>query len=190
MREWDLKRLRALNITSSTPRTTSNVLFEGGQVISPPQASSPFGDKFYAANDPDIISRYTKKPLPSTPTLKPFASPESTSVLVSSKLNIETTSTGSATDRLRLTCHHGSGPSEMHEIMTTLDFIPPGPSQLEMYTKDAQRYEKIAVGRKTCLGNKRKNKSGARTTAMFCNGKTKTKYALKGPRGEKDKGDK
>ena len=53
----------------------------------------------------------------------------------------------SSVDRLKVTCHHGN--SEFHEVETTLDFAPSGPSQLELYAEDEQSHERIAIGLKS-----------------------------------------
>jgi hypothetical protein len=66
------------------------------------------------------------------------------------KRKCDISSLSSNQDRLKLTCYHGPGPSEFHEVEVPLDALPSRPedlSQLESYTEDLeQTHERIAVG--------------------------------------------
>ncbi|KAH7336574.1 hypothetical protein BKA65DRAFT_36891 [Rhexocercosporidium sp. MPI-PUGE-AT-0058] len=50
------------------------------------------------------------------------------------------------TDKLRVTCHHGAGPSDSHEVETNLSSMPDGPSQIELYVDDDQSHERVPLG--------------------------------------------
>lgn len=53
----------------------------------------------------------------------------------------------SSKERLKLTCHHGTLPSEYHEVSSTLDTLPTsGPSPLETYADTEEAHEMRAVG--------------------------------------------
>jgi hypothetical protein len=97
---------------------------------------------------------YTQKPLPTLP-----SKASTSSTIMNSNLNSKTDESGpvgrSSTDRLRLTCHHGLEPSEVHEVETTLDFVQTGPSQLERYAGDEQEHERIALALPRRAGQKR-----------------------------------
>jgi hypothetical protein len=88
-------------------------------------------------SDPDQISEFKKKPLPSPPTPK---------IPRNSSAKIQKRRPSSTTDRLKLTCHHGPSPSDVHEVQAALDSIPEGPSMIDRYTEDEQRSERIALG--------------------------------------------
>jgi hypothetical protein len=109
---------------------------------------------------------YTQKPLPSLP-----AKASTSSTTRDSNLNSKPDESGpvgkSSSDRLRFTSHHGPGPSEVHEVETTLGFIKNGPSQLEIYADDEQGHEMIALGIPRKAGEKRPGtNAGWRSNAL------------------------
>jgi hypothetical protein len=108
---------------------------------------------------------YTQKPLPSLP-----AKASTSSTTRDSNLNSKPDESGpvgkSSSDRLRFTSHHGPGPSEVHEVETTLDFIESGPSQLEIYADDEQGHEMVALGIPRKAGQKRPGNAGWRNNAL------------------------
>jgi hypothetical protein len=108
---------------------------------------------------------HTQKPLPSLP-----AKASTSSTTRDSNLNSKPDESGpvgkSSPDRLSLTCYHGSGPSEAHEVETTLDFIEKGPSQLEIYADDEQGHEMVALGIPRKAGQKRPGNAGWRSNAL------------------------
>jgi hypothetical protein len=100
---------------------------------------------------------YTQKPLPSLPAKASTSSTTRNSILNSKAEPAEESGPvgRSSPDRLRVTCHHGPGSSEVHEVETTLDFVPTGPSQLEIYADDEQEHEMMALGLFRKTGQKR-----------------------------------
>jgi hypothetical protein len=150
------------------PRTAADEVVEGLETIPSPQPSPPPNHASYTLNDAEIIQIYTQNPLPSLP-----AKPSTSSTTRASKLNSkaepaeENGPAGrSSPDRLRVTCHHGPGSSEVHEVDTTLDFVPTGPSQLEIYADDEQGHEMIALGIPRKAGEKRPGRAGWRNNAL------------------------
>ncbi|CZR55370.1 uncharacterized protein PAC_05257 [Phialocephala subalpina] len=92
----------------------------------------------YTPSDPDILSHYAKKPLPSIPTSTPI--PTNHLITKSKKRKAP------HTDKLKVTCHHGPLASESHEVETTLSHVPNRPTPLETYADDEQSHEILALG--------------------------------------------
>jgi hypothetical protein len=151
--------------SSATPRTAPDEVVEGLETIPSPEPSPPPRHASYIPNDAEIIQMYTQKPLPSL-----HAKASTSSTTRDSNLNSKPDESGPVSklspDRLRFTCHHGPGPSEVHEVETTLDFIESGPSQLEIYADDEQGHEMVALGIPRKAGQKRPGNAGWRNNAL------------------------
>jgi hypothetical protein len=128
---------------------------------------------------------YAQKPLSPLP-----AKASTSSTTRDSNLNPKADESGpvgkSSPDRLRCTCYHGPGPSEAHEVETTLDFIKSGPSQMEIYADDEQGHEMIALGIPRKAGEKRPGtNAGWRSNALVP--RKRTRYERLGDASEHDR---
>lgn len=95
-----------------------------------PSPSSPTPSKSsFTPSDPGMMDHYSRKKLPSLPASE------------KNKKN-----RANSPGRLRATCHHGSSPSQVHEVQTTLSHVPNGPTPLQTYTEDEQSHELLALG--------------------------------------------
>ncbi|KAH6702926.1 hypothetical protein BKA61DRAFT_619778 [Leptodontidium sp. MPI-SDFR-AT-0119] len=135
IRDWRLELPTLSELQPEEPLTP----LDEGWVMVPSMRSSPVPTHMpYTPSDPNIMSLYSKRPLPSLPTSKPSPKMDTKSRVRKRK--------HPNTDKLRATCHHGAGPSNSHEVETTLSSMPDGPSQMELYVGDYQNHERIPLG--------------------------------------------
>jgi hypothetical protein len=118
--DWELTSSPQPPVSSFTPRTAPNAIFT-------PTAA------------PDLHCKPALLALPPHP-----QTPKN------GKRKCDISSLSSNQDRLKLTCHHGPGPTELHEVEVPLNALPSHPddlSPLESYAEDLeQTHERIAMG--------------------------------------------
>ncbi|KAL2063692.1 hypothetical protein VTL71DRAFT_5497 [Oculimacula yallundae] len=138
IREWKLDLPAAQELEPERPMTPSD---DSWVMIPPARASPTPTNTSYTPSDPNLMSLYTKRPLPSLPSSASKASP---SLKADSQSRVRKRQPPT-TDRLRAICHHGPSASDSHEVEADLSSIPDGPSQLELYVDDEQSHERLAV---------------------------------------------
>jgi hypothetical protein len=122
------------NCHSDTPPPAD----DDGKDVSSTKVSPSKTNISYVQDDPDIMNMYNNRPLPPLP---------STSTSFETNIKPTNPEDSSSNDKLNLTCHHGPSSSQTHEIQTPLETLHSnGPSQLDLYTKDQQNHEMLAVG--------------------------------------------
>ncbi|KAG4442914.1 hypothetical protein IFR05_001618 [Cadophora sp. M221] len=135
IRDW---RLELPTLSEPQPEEPATPLDDGWIMVSSVPSSPVPTHISYTPGDPNVVALYSKRPLPSLPIAKP--SPK-----MDTKSRVRKRQHPN-TDKLRATCHHGAGPSESHEVETTLSSMPDGPSQIETYVDDDQSHERVPLG--------------------------------------------